>query len=110
MLCARRIDWRWGRSYRTLTICITIDIESGLARAHRRNSSSAKESREARLDRQSLEFHKRVGEGYRKIAAQNAGRFRMIAGEGNPEEVAERVWAAVSPLLPEPAIAKLETA
>ncbi len=93
-----------------LTICVTIDIESGLARAHRRNSGSAKESSEARLDRQSLEFHKRVGEGYRKIAAQDSRRFRMVAGEGSPAEVAERVWTAVSPLLPEPAFAKLERA
>ncbi len=98
-----------------LTICVTIDIESGLARAHRRNQASAKEASEARLDQQSLEFHKRVGEGYRKIAAHDARRFQMIAGDGSPADVAERVWAAVSPLIPATfakltALAKLETA
>lgn len=93
-----------------LTICIAIDIATGLARAHRRNRGSAKESSEARLDQQSLEFHKQVGEGYRKIAAQDSQRFRIIPGEGVASEVAERVWAAVGPLLRQQAIAKLETA
>ncbi len=98
-----------------LTICVTIDIETGLARAHSRNQRSAKDASEARLDQQSLEFHKRVGEGYGKIAAQEPSRFRMIAGEGAPAEVAERVWTAVSPFIPKAfpnktALAKLETA
>jgi dTMP kinase len=98
-----------------LTICVVVDIEAGLERAHRRNQRSAKEASESRLDQQSLEFHKRVGEGYRKIAAREPGRFRMISGAGTPAEVAERVWAAASPLLPkaaakETAFAKLEKA
>jgi dTMP kinase len=98
-----------------LTICVAIDIETGLERAHRRNQHSAKEASEARLDQQSLDFHERVGEGYAKIAAREPGRFRMIAGDGEADEVAERVWAVVSPLLPKTALksaglAKLETA
>jgi dTMP kinase len=99
-----------GNLFPDLTICVTVDIESGLARAHRRNRGSAKESSEARLDQQSLEFHQRVGEGYRKIAAQEPRRFHMIAGDGTPTEVAERVWAAVNPLLHHMRVAQGETA
>lgn len=93
-----------------LTICMTIDIENGLARAHRRNHSNDKGASEARLDQQSLEFHKRVGEGYRKIATQDPKRFRTVAGDGTPAEVAERVWGAIRSVLPKMQLAKLETA
>ena len=93
-----------------LTVCVTMDIASGLERAHRRNRESAKEASEARLDQQSLEFHQGVGEGYRKIAASEPHRFRVVSGEGSPADVAERVWAVVSAILPQTQLAKLETA
>src|SRR5579875_95257 len=83
-----------------LTICMDIDIETGLARAHSRNRKNAADRREARLDEQSLDFHKRVAQGYRKIAELEPQRFRMINGHGEPSEVAERVWAQVAPVLP----------
>ncbi len=82
-----------------LTLCIEIDIETGLSRAHRRNRGSVNDASEARLDTQSLEFHKRVGEGYRRIAALEPQRFRIVDGRGEPPTVAARVWAEVSPLL-----------
>ena len=47
-----------------LTICISIDVEAGLARAHVRNSEDESEDR---LDRQRLDFHHRVDAGYKKI-------------------------------------------
>ena len=79
-----------------LTILIEVDVEAGLARAHRRNETSGKGSSEERLDMQSLAFHQRVAEGYRKIAAAEPGRVRTINGRGQPAEVAERVWAVAS--------------
>jgi dTMP kinase len=82
-----------------ITFCIEIDIETGLSRARCRNQRSAKKASEARLDQQSLEFHKRVDEGYKKIAALEPERFRIIDGRGDPEAVANRVWIEVSPLL-----------
>ncbi len=69
-------------------------------RAHSRNWSNSEDSSEARLDRQSLEFHKLVAEGYRKIAALEPRRFRMVDGRGSPGAVAERIWNAVSGILP----------
>lgn len=81
-----------------LTVCINIDVEAGLARAHERNSE---DESEARLDRQRLDFHHRVSAGYRRIAQREPGRFRLVDGAGSREEVAERVWAEISPLLSE---------
>jgi dTMP kinase len=82
-----------------ITLCIDIDIETGLSRARRRNQRRARKPSEARLDQQSLEFHKRVGEAYKKIAALEPERFRMIDGRGDLETVAAGVWKEVSPLL-----------
>jgi len=82
-----------------MTICISVDVATGLERAHRRNAATSGEASEARLDRQSLEFHQHVHAGYRKIAAMEPERFRMVDGKGDPAEVAERVWSEVHPLL-----------
>src|SRR5690348_5566568 len=43
-----------------LTICIRVDVETGLARAEHRNRRSPEDATQARLDRQSLDFHRRV--------------------------------------------------
>lgn len=90
-----------------LTLCIAIDIETGLSRAHARNQRNPQDASEARLDRQSLAFHKRVAAGYRRIAVLEPERFRMVDGDGDPETVAHRVWAEVSPLLPRHANARV---
>jgi dTMP kinase len=82
-----------------LTLCIEIDIEVGLSRARNRNQRSLRKAREARLDGQSLDFHRRVAEGYKTIAALEPQRFRLIDGRDDSETVAGRVWAEVSPLL-----------
>ena len=82
-----------------LTIAMEIDIETGLARAHRRNQTAAASEVETRLDRQSLAFHRRVAQGYREIAALEPHRFKLIDASGAPNEVFERVWTVVNPFL-----------
>lgn len=79
-----------------LTICIRVDVETGLARAEHRNRRSSEDATQARLDRQSLDFHRRVCEGYEKIASLEPQRFRIVDGEGDRAAVAQRVWAEVS--------------
>ena len=82
-----------------LTICIDIDVETGLARAHARNLRKSNHTSsgavETRIDQQSLEFHQRVNAGYRQIAALEPQRFHMVDGRGDIMEVAARVWAEV---------------
>jgi dTMP kinase len=84
-----------------ITICIRIDVETGLARAEHRNRRSPEDATEARLDRQSLDFHRRVCEGYKKIASLEPKRFRMVDGQGDRAAVAQRVWAEVSRVIEE---------
>lgn len=82
-----------------LTLCLALDVETGLGRAHQRSKRCGEGNSETRIDDQALEFHSRVREGYKKIADLEPRRFRILDGTGDPETVAERVWNEVSPLL-----------
>ena len=88
-----------GSLFPDLTLCIDLNIEDGLARAHRRNQRSTAGRSEDRIDQHSIEFHQSVRKGYQRIAELEPKRFRMIEGEGSLEMVGERVWAFVAPLL-----------
>jgi dTMP kinase len=84
-----------------LTLCIDIDTEAGLARAHSRNRSETEKS-ESRLDEQALEFHQKARAAYHDLALQEPGRFRLIDGARAPEAVAASVWDEVAKLLDRP--------
>ncbi len=88
-----------GSLFPDLTLCIDLNIEDGLARAHRRNRRNVEGQSEDRIDQHSIEFHRRVRYGYQRIAELEPKRFRMIEGEGSVEMVAERIWTVVAPLL-----------
>jgi dTMP kinase len=88
-----------GNLWPDLTLCIAVDVETGLARAHRRNLTAGNGNRETRIDQQSLAFHQNVMQGYKNIAASEPQRFRVIDGNGDPATVASKVWNEVGPLL-----------
>ena len=77
-----------------LTLCIDIDTETGLARAHSRNRTDSGKL-ESRIDEQSVEFHKKVRAAYHELARREPARFRLINGDASPEEIAARVWETV---------------
>jgi dTMP kinase len=80
-----------------LTLCIDIDTETGLARAHSRNLSNVRQ--EARIDEQAVEFHHKVRDAYHELAKRAPQRVHLIDGSGSPEEVAVKVWDVVAGLL-----------
>jgi dTMP kinase len=82
-----------------LTLCIEIDLEMSLARARSRNSGRNSGSNETRFDEQSLAFHHQVREAYHRIASEEPGRIRIVDGNGTPEQVSERVWGLVHPVV-----------
>jgi dTMP kinase len=84
-----------------LTLCIDIDTETGLARAHSRNRNETGKS-ESRLDEQAVEFHQKARAAYHELARREPRRFRLIDGGGAPEAVAEKVWDAVTKLVGNP--------
>lgn len=77
----------------TLTLIFDLPIEVGLERAGARfaNVSAA----EDRFERMGLEFHQRLRDGFKEIAATEAARCRVIDADGDVETVTERVIAAV---------------
>ena len=50
-----------------LTILLDIPLEEGLRRAIERNGSQAQD--EGRFEQETLDFHRRVQDGYRRLAA-----------------------------------------
>ena len=80
-----------------LTLVIDIDVETGLARAHRRNQRT--QDVETRLDEQSLEFHRKVRAAYHQLAEDEPKRVKLIDGSRDEDEVALAVWSAVERLL-----------
>jgi dTMP kinase len=84
-----------GSLFPDLTIALDVDLETSLARARLRNQETTTGSYETRIDQHSLDFHMKVAEGYRAIAALEPERFRMVDGTGPADQVAERVWCEV---------------
>lgn len=80
-----------------LTLVVDIDVETGLARAHRRNQRT--QDVETRLDEQSLEFHRKVRAAYHQLAEDEPKRVKLIDGSREEDEVALAVWSAVGTLL-----------
>ena len=78
-----------------LTLCIDIDSETGLARAHSRN-----QQHEMRYEQQGADFHQRVRAAYHELARREPRRFRLIDGNGSQEDIAVKVWDEVLTLLP----------
>jgi dTMP kinase len=75
-----------------LTILLDIPPEQGLAR---------KQSLKDRFELEDLSFHRRVREGYLKMAAAEPERWVVIDATLPKRKIAEIVWERVSQLLPE---------
>jgi len=82
------------------TILLDLDPELGLARARHRNGELGLTVTEGRFEREALAFHRRVREGYLALADAEPFRFRIVAAEGSPDEIAVRVADLLSDLFP----------
>jgi len=82
------------------TILLDIDPDLGLARARQRNEDLAVAAAEGRFERETLEFHRRVREGYLSLADAEPFRFRIVAAEGSAEEVEARIADLLSDVFP----------
>jgi dTMP kinase len=75
-----------------LIILLDISPEQGLAR---------KRSLNDRFELEDLSFHRRVREGYLKIAAAEPDRWLVIDASLPKGKITEAIWARVSQLLPD---------
>jgi dTMP kinase len=75
-----------------LTILMDIPVEAGLMRK--------KEGSADRFEKEDLDFHRRVREGYLKLAAAEPKRWLVIDATKSKEEIAGIIWQRVSQMLP----------
>jgi len=78
----------------SLTILLDIDPEKGLLRAKKRIEKDSS-IREGRIEQEGFSFHKRVREGYLKIAEGEPDRIKVIMADGSREEVHRKIIEVV---------------
>jgi dTMP kinase len=81
-----------------LTLLFDADPEKTLAQANSRNSLNDGFS-ETRFDDEALDFHKRVREGFLRIASMEQDRVCIVKADESQEAVSDAVWSPVSKLL-----------
>ncbi len=74
-----------------VTFLLDMPVEKGLAR---------KDGNKDRFEVESINFHKRIREGYLKMAAAEPERWLVVDAEKGKEEIADIIWQRVSKLLP----------
>ncbi len=77
-----------GECRPSLTILLDLDVEDGI----RRNRRAGKKDR---FELEEVEFHRRVREGFLKIAEQDIKRVTMVDASGTPEDVHEKIRTIV---------------
>ncbi|HLS28210.1 MAG TPA: dTMP kinase [Opitutales bacterium] len=77
-----------------LTIVLDVPAETGLSRIRHRASDLPD-----RMEQENVAFYRKVREGYLVLAKSFPERFIVIDGTPPIEEVAEKIWNAISPLL-----------
>jgi dTMP kinase len=89
-----RIDWlnafAAGELVPDLTLLFDLLPEEGFRRLHGRDA------RPDRMEAESLQFHRKVREGYLELHGRHRGRIVLIDGSPSAEEVFRRVCEAVA--------------
>jgi dTMP kinase len=88
-------DWATDSILPDLTLVYDLPESVGLARARKRNESSAHLQGESRLEGEDIRFHRRVREGYLALAESEPARYSVIDANGTVDEVFDRTWSAV---------------
>ena len=74
-----------------ITFLLDIPVEQGLARI---------EKNKDRFEIESVDFHKRIREGYRALAEAEPLRWSEINAAFSKEKIAEIIWEKLQLLLP----------
>lgn len=92
---ARGVPTTWPSTFPRpgVTFLLTVPIMSGLER----HAEAGKEP--DRLERESVEFHRRVAEAYERLAAAEPGRFARLDATGSRDTIHAAVMNRLNPLL-----------
>lgn len=91
-----------GDTWPDLTIVLDVPVEEGLQRAHVRRGEGAVD----RFEGEAAEFHSKLREAYRQLAASEPGRCVLIDATQPREKVSEQIWSLVNERL-DPATAPM---
>jgi dTMP kinase len=79
---------RWAADELDPDLVVLLDVDESVARSRQGESPD-------RFEAAGAEFHERVRDGYRQLAAADAERWSVVDATGSVSEVAEAVWQAV---------------
>jgi dTMP kinase len=92
------IDVAVGVTRPDLTLLLTVSAEIGEMRRAMRQSTLP--FMRDRIEEGDKKFFERVVKGYEAIAATEKKRVRILDGSGATENVCEKIWEIVQPILP----------
>ncbi|MFC1862984.1 dTMP kinase [Thermodesulfobacteriota bacterium] len=81
-----------------ITFLLECPVELGLNRALRRNKELSLEDQD-RFEKEKLEFHQRVREGYLELANMDKERFEIIDASRPEDVVEEEIFRAIGPFI-----------
>ena len=80
-----------------VTILLDVNVDTGLGRVHKR--SGPHRGGCDRIERENAAFHRKVRNGYRRLATASGGRIKVVDGARSEESVARDVWEIVADAL-----------
>jgi dTMP kinase len=84
-------DYCAGQLKPALTLLFDLPVETGLQRASRRDAELKDPSAADRFEKEKLDFHNRVRQGYLNLRSADSGRFRVIDAARTVDMIAEDV-------------------
>lgn len=81
------------------TLLLDLPVEEGFRRLAHRRATQDEGRREARLDEETIAFHRRVYAGYRALAEASPDRFVIVDASRPVEEVVRACLEVLPPLL-----------
>jgi dTMP kinase len=94
-----------GSAFPELTFILDVPAQIGLARATLRRGQDAAD----RFEAESIQFHERLRQAYRALAAEEPDRCIVVDGRAPREVVSERIWSLVQARLHPERLAAAET-
>ena len=79
-----------------LTLLLDVEAEAGLRRMQARNAADRRG--QDRIEREALDFHRRVRAGYLELAARWPARFRIVDAAPGRDVVQAAIWSLVEAL------------
>ena len=79
-----------------LTLLFDLPVEIGLQRANRRNDNLKESSSIDRFEKENMDFHRRIREGYLNILNNDPDRFRLIDANRDVETIQKDVRTCIN--------------